>query len=1078
MDNPGRSRHAEPFIRTIRRTAAPPPMATPLTDTSDGYQTGLAWWDNPDRVRREDMMTAPPSTGGSEADPVSAANGGQGADLDPILDKHPQSQYLAGQGTTQVPGETRVHGTGTEATRLPGSDSRPDVQQELNLAAEQRRITQQQQVGGGAKENPAYDRAQADISEKMQRRRMAHPLFNPSTLQSQAELRDLPKDHPHAQDLAEVGLYGIYDDRITPPYNTDTNQPMFQVKRVEPEIQDPDDPHYPDMDAPGYHMPNTGNGCETCWLKHDNRSGSEQTHRDDPGRYDHEFKPFPKVPNERFSSDLHGPLDMLPFEHDMGNQEDPYFNPMSHQIHHVDPRSPQYDTDYERGWQAAQQYKGDDGGQSPLEDMDDANVSHAAYDGYADFAVGYPRRKWHMRAVRRLGIPEDQSDDLPDQPNPMTDEQWEHPEKVAAVNPGLRRQAELRRTRPDEDGLRFFRDTDFPAPIAEDMRANPTAQPMFQIKSVEPDPDPDRFDEPYYHGAGEPCETCWFNAWGPIPRHLHPDSKHPFKPFSREPNERSSSVHVAATSIEHQGPSPLDYRPQGSNVGPFSDLALSQNDKVGPFSDLHKRAARGEAVDFDKYDEVGNPHPYHGWTLDFPEHVPEAERTYKNRHRAQGWYDDPENEPHMPGTRWQGTGDYADRQFHERTKEHSRHIDPNREGVIDSSGALGQYGVGEEDLNEYHPQGHSLRPINQTGYPEDWEDGHGGRGVYSTNPDLVPWEDVQRAQDRSLADALSPPGRRYHMPSDDYEEPDENGRYVDHEDDYGSGAYHEPEEQDNWGEQGSHHEQRHLINAGFAYQPHEYNGDRYVREDHNGHEHVVRAPNPAYGGMDTWHYEFNPSNEGDRDPYVRYDALRDGPRSHSFHAGDAEEAYNIHQNIGNDLSELASRGWANHEINLGLSGTSGNARADNRALGFSTHSIEARRPSANGDGYDRIVKTPGGVWAAHHVPTPNEINRLPHVSTIAEGRSRRDVLDAADRADAQEYLEDRGGPSQRDEETGHQTWQIPHRNMGSDQFDVTVPGEAANNPLWTVTHKRNGRIQTHTAHPTWASARDELRGRI
>jgi hypothetical protein len=100
-------------------------------------------------------------------------------------------------------------------------------------------------------------------------------------------------------------------------------------------------------------------------------------------------------------------------------------------IRHMDPRSPQYDADYNKGWDASDSYGNgtwDDPENSALDRMDDSNASHAAYDGYMDRAVG--REKYHYRAVRRLGL---------DNPEDLPDEHWDHPEKVASVNPGLRR---------------------------------------------------------------------------------------------------------------------------------------------------------------------------------------------------------------------------------------------------------------------------------------------------------------------------------------------------------------------------------------------------------------------------------------------------------------------------------------------------------------------------------------------------------------------------------------------------------------------------------------------------------------
>jgi len=621
-----------------------------------------------------------------------------------------------------------------------------------------------------------------------------------------------------------------------------------------------------------------------------------------------------------------------------------------------------------------------------------------------------------------------------------------------------------------------------------------------------------------------------------------------------------------------------------------------------------KTSVRGEAVDFDKYEADGRPNPYHGWTLDFPDYVPTEERTYGNKARAQGWYDDPENQPLHPGTQWGGTGDYADKTFHQHTQQFNREHDPNRE-IMDPTGALGQYEVGVEDLNEYHPHGHSLHPGNQTGYPSNFTDPHGSRGVYSTRPDINPWPGMERQQDRELSRALSPSTHQYVMPTDlpdsigegsghSHSEHDDLGNldrvfgmwhggsgysYGDPREDMESfpsiehaqqavqsrynnynhrshngertaydpltdthhlvGNYHdasldtpvvgrdsgmeiyhatadpntgwhvhtedEPahhiwinrdgdavvgrergdygddedynEDYDDYDdngieeeEQGSHPKQQHLLNAGFGYTPHEYNGDRYTHEDHNGHTHVIRAPNPAYGAMDNWHYEFYPRNEGDRDPHAP-DPSRDGPRPLSFQANSADEAYNLHQNIGNDLGELASRGWGTHKINLGDAGGQRDPRRRNTAT--PSHTIEALRRHADDNGMDRVVRMPNGSWAAAHVPDSTPEDPHPRVTNIAQSMSRREALDAADREDARGYLNDRAGYGEQDPESGHVTWQVPDRHMGSDQYNVTMPGTGAHNPRWTVTHKRNGRIVNHFSYPHWADARDYLKAR-
>jgi hypothetical protein len=554
--------------------------------------------------------------------------------------------------------------------------------------------------------------------------------------------------------------------------------------------------------------------------------------------------------------------------------------------------------------------------------------------------------------------------------------------------------------------------------------------------------------------------------------------------------------------------------------------------RVTRLGSLVKTSVRGEAVDFDKYDSEGRPNPYHGWTLDFPDYVPAEERTYSNKGRAQGWYDDPENEPLHPGTRWGGTGDYADKTFHAHTQQYNREPDPNREEMIDPSGALGQYDVGAEDLNEFHEQGHHLHPGNQAGYPEGFNDmpGVGNRGIYSTNPDIIPFPGMERQR---VAPAGNEGGRHLgprtqYIPHDDdvsttlqashnHEAHDDTGnldrvfglwhggssyahgypnddmesfpsledarravegRYYNHNSGHGgeataydpvngthhlvgngdasrlstpavdrssgmeiyhaepaeSGGWHvfsedEPshhiwvnadgdavvgrergsygddeEDDDNYGyendtEPGSHPVNHDLVGAGWGYYPHEYNGDRYMKSDSNGHNHVIRAPNPRYGAMDNWHYEFHPHNEGDSDPNAR-DASRDGPRSLSFHANSPEEAHYLYANMGSDLSELASSGYGIHKMNLGDAGTPGDPRRDQRGSGAVTnHTIEAHRRSANNSGYYRVLKNKFG-WHAVHVPDASPENRFPPVTTLAQNANRRAALNAADIHDA------------------------------------------------------------------------------
>lgn len=537
MNNPGLSKHT-----------ALPPLTTPKIPTTNNVVP-------PEPVtERHDVMKAPGPTGVATSPPVPATNGAA-----PILDYSPIS----------------------------ATQSQPDP----NVPANERRIEQQKQLGGGAKENPAYERAQDNIQEKMQRRRMSalYPLApHEAALNDTTEL-----NQQYNPDYELEGLRTFTDsDYPVPARATTSFQPMFSIKG-RPDPEEPDQ-----MDSESYYLP--GELCETCWLKNDDQWTRKSDH--DSDQLGHEFKPFDNPPNARFSSDLHGPLDMMAFEQAMGNQEDPYYNPMSHRIHDVDPRSPQYDSDYERGWQQAQKYVGDDGGQSPLEDMDDANVSHAAYDGYSDFAVGYPRRKWHMRAVRRLDIPDGMADDLPGQPNPMTDEQWEHPERVASVKqaetdeefwahqPDVREgiyrgQEHVMGGNPtcetcylqgyqspqwldgadahDEQADMGYSDwVDHPykpMTMGKNERfsaANPGlrhhAESDEEFWARQPDVIDSSANDGYIDGLGygasmspdSGCETCYLSGRGPLNREHHwlAGTDHEFTPIRREPNERYSAL--------------------------------------------------------------------------------------------------------------------------------------------------------------------------------------------------------------------------------------------------------------------------------------------------------------------------------------------------------------------------------------------------------------------------------------------------------------------------------------------------------------------------------------------------------
>jgi hypothetical protein len=160
--------------------------------------------------------------------------------------------------------------------------------------------------------------------------------------------------------------------------------------------------------------------------------------------------------------------------------------------------------------------------------------------------------------------------------------------------------------------------------------------------------------------------------------------------------------------------------------------------------------------------------------------------------------------------------------------------------------------------------------------------------------------------------------------------------------------------------------------------------------------------------------------------------------------------------------------------------------ARGEAVDFDKHDKDGRpnpyhgghRRDATDEGFDRVFKTPHGVWAAHHVPDPTSTDRHPLASVIAEGRSRRDVLDQADLHDSKAFLDARGGHHQVDEASGAETWQVPDRHIGSDYYNVQTPGEGSHSPMWTVTHNSRDRgIVNHISHQNWAGLRDYLTAR-
>ncbi len=252
----------------LKHLASPPPMKQPHTLNSGGYGVPP----EPSTID-DDVMEGPPTTGGSSSNAVSVDNGDEGGhDVFNLDTSYPDktnglpNTYLAGVAETLVPGNVRQHA------------NLPDIGQEN--AAKQRRIEHQQQVGGGAWENPAYEEAQDDIREKMQRRR-AHPLHQGAYDWDRKEfLYDVDKPD--------------YFVRDPPPsaHHLPNRQPMFDVKSIydgedSPDILDQEYRH------PGYPA------CRGC-IDHDIQSHDPDAMMHKPGRGRdirvHEYQPIEDLP--------------------------------------------------------------------------------------------------------------------------------------------------------------------------------------------------------------------------------------------------------------------------------------------------------------------------------------------------------------------------------------------------------------------------------------------------------------------------------------------------------------------------------------------------------------------------------------------------------------------------------------------------------------------------------------------------------------------------------------------------------------------------------------------------------------
>lgn len=229
----------------------------------------------------------------------------------PSLIRH-QAAYTSGYGETMLPGAGRQHLAPASPTP---EDPGQQMVEEQNAAARQRRIDTQKQVGGGEKENPAYNEAQKRIQEALLRRR-AHPLH-------QGAWDTNPAAHEF-KPFSDVGRYsyvqrqGVLETRQVIPednlryfHDTDfmpeiigsgTFQPMFQLKDLHD--QEPTEEEGDDWDSPSINRFNGKPMCETCYL-HDNVHGilSGSSHEDVARSSKVPNHPFKLMePGQRFSA--------------------------------------------------------------------------------------------------------------------------------------------------------------------------------------------------------------------------------------------------------------------------------------------------------------------------------------------------------------------------------------------------------------------------------------------------------------------------------------------------------------------------------------------------------------------------------------------------------------------------------------------------------------------------------------------------------------------------------------------------------------------------------------------------------
>lgn len=570
MKNPGLKRNtpSEPFLKvTHRRTATPPPMAAPKTNTTNPYTNPI---DDLDLTRTEDVETPPPLMGGSSTPPVGVTNG---------------SKY-----------------GGVPESGAPLAGSVP-MRSTLSPAAEQRRIDTQKQVGGGAKENEAYEDAQDDIREKMQVRR------------DQRVSALYPVERPT---LNELGL-DVFTDSDFPAgrENRFQAQPMFDLKEIHDRGDENDPDYYPDLDASANHKSN-GGGCETCWLSNglsDQHSPSYDAH--------HMHKPFTDM--GRYSSTQRtSALIPIPRSHlqEIGLQsfQDSDFSPGPGNP----TRQPMMDvkdvydgTAVDHGWDAAAfnsfapggcetcYLKHGDGWHNPDAEQDHEKKPFSMGPGerYSSVQRAYDRQRheWlydvdHPDYFKNDPAPSNVTGHSGELFTLKVDDPYEITpqflEEDGTVKPGRdlfgedqyrqndqsREEALTRETSYDDRRRQFLYNID--AGPDYHMKDHPPSayghgdQPMFQLKEPVDDRGRLRMEEPHHHPSWQGCENCLKendqgDLYGPDDalHQLHSGAyEHEYKPIEDLP----AGARLAA-QVPHDDPV-FPYNPQANPEYDTADL--------------------------------------------------------------------------------------------------------------------------------------------------------------------------------------------------------------------------------------------------------------------------------------------------------------------------------------------------------------------------------------------------------------------------------------------------------------------------------------------------------------------------